>query len=467
VPSDPTERTSTDGSARRARVTTYLFLALEGSRLDAGGLRIALSGVDELTIGRGDARVLGKNARARTLTIPDFAMSTTHVRVVRKDGALHVSDAGSTNGTLVNGKPVTEARLRDGDVVELGQTVFLYRDIVDEDGTGRETDLDSAAPARGKGADLPGLVTLDPILAHRLERLARVGASPLATILLGETGTGKEVLARSIHALSKRPGPFVAVNCGAIPQNLVESQLFGHVRGAFSGALRDEPGLVRSAHFGTLLLDEVGDLPLTSQAALLRVIQEGEVRPVGAVQPVKVDVRVVSATHRPLESLVEKGEFRRDLFARLAGYTFTLAPLRDRMVDLGLLIAALYTRDLAAGARPLRLHHESVRAMLRYDWPMNVRELEQCLRALAVLADDDYVKVADLPPAIAQALDDAPHDDEDTDGKDDEIRRELLVKMAETRGNLSEVARLMGKARQQVQRWVRRYAIDPEAFREK
>src|SRR5262249_4252107 len=161
----------------------------------------------------------------------------------------------------------------------------------------------------------------------------------LSILLLGETGTGKEVLARSLHALSQRPGPFIAVNCGAIPENLVEGQLFGHVRGAFSGALKDEPGLVRAAQGGTLLLDEIGDLPASSQAALLRVLQESEVRPVGSTQTVKVDVRIIAATHRPLESLIKGNAFRHDLYARLAGFRFELAPLRKRKVDLGLLIA--------------------------------------------------------------------------------------------------------------------------------
>jgi transcriptional regulator with PAS, ATPase and Fis domain len=259
----------------------------------------------------------------------------------------------------------------------------------------------------------------------------------------------------------------VAVNCGAIPPGLVESQLFGHVRGSFSGATRDEPGLVRAAQFGTLLLDEIGDLPLAAQAALLRVLQEGEVLPVGGAKPVPVDVRFVSATHKPLEDLVERGDFRRDLYARLAGYAFTIAPLRERRVDLGLLIASLLS-GITLPASGLRLHREASRAMLRYEWPMNVRELDQCLRATSVLADDGLVTVDELPAAIADARDDARDDDAEVpDAQEDALRREILVRMAEARGNVSEVARAMGKARQQVQRWVRRFGIVPEAFRER
>ncbi|MEJ7598986.1 MAG: sigma 54-interacting transcriptional regulator [Kofleriaceae bacterium] len=246
------------------------------------------------------------------------------------------------------------------------------------------------------------------------------------------------------------------------------SQLFGHTRGAFSGALKDEPGLVRSAQFGTLLLDEIGDLPTSSQAALLRVLQEGEVLPVGSTKATKVDIRVVAATHMPLETLIEKGVFRRDLYARLAGYSFALTPLRDRRVDLGLLVAALLAARGDA-PRPLRMTCEAARALVRYDWPLNVRELDQCLRAAYVLADDDMITIDDLPDAVAAALGAGhPSDEDDTPGgRDEELRRDLLVRMADAKGNVSEVARALGKARQQVHRWLRRFGIDPEAYRPK
>jgi transcriptional regulator with PAS, ATPase and Fis domain len=363
----------------------------------------------------------------------------------------------------VNGEAVTSPRaIRDGDVLELGQTLLLFREI-EESAPGKAVDLDPGALPRK-----PGFATLDPNLARRLDRLALVAPTPLSILLLGDTGTGKEVLARAIHALSRRPGPFVAVNCGAIPGNLVESHLFGHVRGAFSGALRDEPGLVRSAHSGTLLLDEIGDLPGSAQASLLRVLQENEVLPVGSARPAPVDVRVLAATHRPLEELVERGEFRRDLYARLAGYTFGLAPLRERLVDLGLLVAALLSSERLGARTDLRLHRKAARAMLRYDWPMNVRELEQCLRAAAALAENGLITVDDLPGAIAAALGpDGDAEDDTPEARDEELRRELLVQLADAKGNLSEVARAMGKARQQIQKWVRRFAIDPRAYRPK
>ena len=426
-------------------------------------MRIALGSIQSLVIGRGEARRL-LPAQDGRLEVPDSRMSGVHVRILRTGGGLQVEDAGSTNGTLVNGDPLAATHaLRDGDVVELGQTVFLYREL-EEDGPGRVRDLDpTASPVE------PGLETLDPNLARQFERLARVAASPLSILLLGETGTGKEVLARAVHVLSRRPGPFVAINCGAIPQNLVESQLFGHVRGAFSGALKDEPGLVRSAQYGTLLLDEIGDLPTSSQAALLRVLQEGEVLPVGSTKATKVDIRVVAATHMPLEDLIERGAFRRDLYARLAGYSFALTPLRERRVDLGLLVAALLAANKVAIPKPPRMTPDAARALVRYDWPMNVRELEQCLRAACVLAEDGIITADDLPGAVAATLGESyPVDDDDeVDGRDEELRRELLIRMADTKGNVSEVARGFGKARQQIQRWLRRFGIDPDAYRPK
>src|SRR5262249_27731601 len=169
--------------------------------------------------------------------------------------------------------------------------------------------------------------------------------TPLSVLLFGETGTGKEVLAGAIHRTSARTGAFVAANCGALPAALVESQLFGHVRGAFTGAVRDGPGFVRAADRGTLFLDEIGDLAPPAQAALLRVLEEYEVVPVGTTRAVHVDVRVIAATHRPLDQMAERGEFRQDLYARLAGFVQRIPPLRERREDLGLLVGGVLGRN--------------------------------------------------------------------------------------------------------------------------
>ncbi len=191
--------------------------------------------------------------------------------------------------------------------------------------------------------------------------------------------------------------------------------------------------------------------------------------PVGSTRPVQVDLRVVCATHQPLDALVERGAFRRDLHARLAGFTYPLPPLRDRRVDIGLLVAAILRSPKVRSGGELRLHTDAAHAILRYDWPSNVRELEQCIVTSSVLADDGVVRLADLPASVVDAdgpLSSAENPDSSAE-RDEAVRRELLLRLAECKGNMSEVARAMGKARQQVQRWVKRFGLDPEAFRDR
>jgi transcriptional regulator with GAF, ATPase, and Fis domain len=289
-------------------------------------------------------------------------------------------------------------------------------------------------------------------------------------LVRGETGTGKELVARGVHDASGRRGVFVAVNCGAIPGGLVESNLFGHVKGAFSGAVRDEPGFFRAASGGTLFLDEIGDLPASSQAALLRALQEREVVPVGGTRPVKVDLRVVAATHQPLESLVDRGAFRQDLLARLGGFVMDLPPLRARKMDLGLLVAALVQRLSPARADAVRFTPAAGRALLAHGWPLNTRELEQALSRALVLAGDAEVDVEHLPAAVT-AIRTAPSVSapepwvDDLSERDARLRLELLEQLAAHAGNLADVSRAMGKARMQVHRWCKRFGIDPNAYR--
>ena len=447
-----TERTR-PRSGREHRLEPYLFVALEGARLDAGGLRVALRGVASLRIGRGDTRaLLHADSAAPELEIPDSRISSTHACIIQDGRQLVLADDGSTNGTLVNGARITRHALRDGDIVDLGRTVLLYRELEEPAGGGARS-LDSSTIG---GLD-PGFTTLDPNLARQLQRLSLVARSQLPILILGETGSGKEMLAQALHAQSQRPGPFVPVNCGAIPQSLLESHLFGHVRGAFSGASRDEAGFVRAAHGGTLLLDEIGDLPLSSQTALLRVLQEREVRPVGSTQATKVDIRVLAATHMPLEELVARGAFRRDLYARLAGYPFVMPPLRERRTDLGLLVAALLSAGKLGPRRDLCIHGEAARALVRHDWPMNVRELEQCLHAAFVLAEGDMITIEDLPPALQVAT---PCEPAARSGpRDADARARFVALFAEHNGNVSALGRALRTSRSHVHRLMTRYKI--------
>jgi transcriptional regulator with GAF, ATPase, and Fis domain len=259
--------------------------------------------------------------------------------------------------------------------------------------------------------------------------------------------------------MSRRSGDFVAINCGALTETLLESELFGHKKGAFSGATEDSTGLVRMAHGGTLLLDEIGDLPATSQAAFLRVLQEREVMAVGGTRPIPVDLRVISATHRDIEELVARGRFRSDLLARVSGFRIDLPPLRERREDLGLLIGALIRRLTGDATDRVTLSEAAARALFRHDWPHNVRELEKVLGAAIVLAGGGAVDLPHLAEAVrTPALRPA-------ETHDDELRVRLVELLTEHAGNISAVARATGKARMQIHRWMRRFGIVPEEFR--
>jgi DNA-binding NtrC family response regulator len=243
------------------------------------------------------------------------------------------------------------------------------------------------------------VIAESPAMRAVLGRAASIARSDAPVVVLGETGTGKEVLARAIHASGPRAArPFVALNCGAMPAELMESELFGHVRGAFSGAVGDKTGLFEAAGGGTLLLDEVADLPLQLQVKLLRVLQDGHVRRVGATRSVAVDLRVIAATHRPLRQLVERGEFREDLYYRLVVFQIVLPPLRDRAEDV-LPLARDILATVSAGAKTFGADAE--RALLAHRWPGNVRELVNAVRHGAALAREGFVGLADLPEEIA------------------------------------------------------------------
>jgi transcriptional regulator with PAS, ATPase and Fis domain len=278
-------------------------------------------------------------------------------------------------------------------------------------------------------------------------------------LLAGATGTGKEVIARVVHTISGRSGDFVPVNCGALPATLVESELFGVKKGAFSGAIADRPGLVRAADGGTLFLDEIGDLPLPAQVAFLRVLQEREVCPVGDTKARPVDLRVVAATHQPLAELVEQGRFRADLYGRLAGFTLTLPTLAERRDDLGLLIAQLLRR---AHARDPRLTPEAAATLLSHSWPLNIRELEQRLTTALALAGREAIDHQHLGP-LALAAATAPAGGEDEEEEDQRAR--LIALLTQHRGNVTEVARALGRSRLQVYRWLRRHQLDPRSYR--
>ena len=264
-------------------------------------------------------------------------------------------------------------------------------------------DRDSLKAAIEREHGFEGIVGRDPALAAVLRAVATVAPGDLPVIIEGESGVGKEMIARAVHARSSRKdGEFVAVNCAALPRDLLESELFGHRRGAFTGALQDRPGLFATAHGGTLFLDEIGEMPPDLQARLLRVLQSGEYRPVGSDRPLRGDVRVVAATCRRLAEEVKAGRFREDLYFRLKGLVVTVPPLRERREDVPLLIRAFLDKHLPAGqqAEP----DEEARACLAaYDYPGNIRELETIIRRAILFSRDGRFGLDALPPEVAGA----------------------------------------------------------------
>jgi len=260
---------------------------------------------------------------------------------------------------------------------------------------------DRSVAVTGDGAD-PQFIGVSPALRAVREAAAAVADRHSSVVMLGETGTGKEMLARYIHRHSRRcEMPFIPVDCSALTDTLFESQLFGHVRGAFTGAIRDSLGFIRAAHGGTLFLDEIGELSLTLQVKLLRVLQERCVVPVGETRPRAVDVRVITATNRDLEDMVRAGRFRQDLFFRLNVIVMTLPPLRERTDDI-LLLARHFLRAQAEayGEPSRRLSPEAVHCLLDYAWPGNVRELAHVMEYVHVVSRGEVAESADLPTRV-------------------------------------------------------------------
>ncbi|HET9551388.1 MAG TPA: sigma 54-interacting transcriptional regulator [Anaeromyxobacteraceae bacterium] len=300
------------------------------------------------------------------VVLDDPFVSSRHLRLEPRGGRWHLADLGSTNGTLLAGARVERSELPFGVPLTVGDVELV---------------LEAPGAAEGpRPIAFEGMVSRDPGMRQVFELVERVAASDAAVTILGETGTGKELVARALHARSARSaGPFIPVNCSAIAETLIESELFGHEKGAFSGAERLRKGAFEEASGGTIFLDEIGELPLDLQPKLLRALELGEVKRVGASRPLTVDVRIVAATHRDLRAQVRAGKFREDLFYRLCVVPVTVPPLRQRRGDVRAL-AETFLAQAAPRGLGLRWAEEALARLEGYDWPGNVRQLRNVVQ---------------------------------------------------------------------------------------
>ncbi|MBZ2185425.1 MAG: sigma-54 dependent transcriptional regulator [Bryobacter sp.] len=318
----------------------------------------------------------------------------------------------------------------------------------------------------GYDGRLAGLVGHTPVMRRLFGLVQQVAPTKASVLITGESGTGKEVLARAIHSLSPRAkAPFVALNCAALPESLIESELFGHEKGAFTGALEKRAGCFELAHRGTLLLDEIGEMPVATQAKLLRVLEDGQVRRLGARSEIEVDVRIVAATNRKLEDAIGKGAFREDLFYRLNVFRLELAPLRERLDDLPLLAETLIQQlNRKHGLRIPSIDPAALLALSRRSWPGNIRELRNVLEHAAILSADGPIRLSHLPPAPGEHAPLSPDPGALTiriGSTVDEAEKALIFKTLEhTRHNKTRAAEILGISLKTMHNKLKQYGAD-------
>jgi DNA-binding NtrC family response regulator len=435
---DPTLPSSSDAVNCAGSAADWTVIILHSPALALLGQRVSLD--SELRMGR-------EAADDVDLVIEDAKVSRRHMTLTRTGLVVELRDDGSSNGTHVNGLRVRTHVLRPGDIVRAGETLL-------------QVDLATIGAPR----DHQDLVGGDPAFEEAVELAARVAPSSVPVLIQGETGTGKDLLARHIHARSGRAGSYVAVNCAALPHDLVESALFGHRKGAFTGAAGNQPGFFMAAQGGTLFLDEVGELTLAHQAKLLRALDTGEIVPVGAARSLCADARVVAATNADLLARTAAGGFREDLYARLAGAVVHMPPLRRRRCD----ILTLARHFLAREPLERRLTGQAAERLVLHPWPRNVRELQSVVRRLCLRAGDrmeitrdDVAAVLD-PPVGPDVPAPRPARPARTSVP---ARDELVELLSALHGNVSRLAERYGKDAKQIYRWLKRHGIDPQSYR--
>jgi DNA-binding NtrC family response regulator len=412
--------------APRADPHARRMLVIAGERVSTH----VLPDVGQIRVGRGDDA---------ELRIDDPSVSREHAHLFFEKGKpVMIADAGSSNGTRVRGKPLTAGQrvaLAPGETFEVGSALLMLQSPYE---------AEAAPAARGEG----GLVIEDRTMAGIYQLAERVAKSTINVLLLGETGVGKDVLSRRIHAMSPRADkPFLPLNCGSLSEQLLESELFGHERGSFTGAVEAKPGLLEAADGGTVFLDEVGELPMSVQVKLLRVLEERQVRRVGGIRSRPFDIRFIAATNRDLGEAVHAGNFRADLFYRLNGISLMIPPLRQRIGEIEEL-ARKFVDDASTRAerRPAPTISAEALAWLKgYAWPGNIRELQNTMERAVLLCTGSEITLEHLPPSTGAIAPGRPGDPRSADA--DPERQRILDALEKCAGNQTRAARLLGISR--------------------
>lgn len=395
---------------------------------------------------RGASLIIGRDDAA-PIQLDGASVSRRHAELYRQGPLYVIRDLGSRNGTWLDGRHTQHGPLGAGAVLRIGDWIALL------------TQRDSAKPRVEFGEVLPGIFGGHE-LATLVPTLQRAARSDIPIVIVGETGTGKELFARAVHRSSGRVGPFLAVNCAALPEHLAEAELFGYRRGAFTGAERANDGLFRAADGGTLFLDEMPELSLSLQAKLLRALEYGEVHSLGATAPVRVDVRVVAASQTTVADLVSAKRLREDLAGRLSGLELRLSSLAQRRTDIVPLFAKFL--EIKSGGRAPELDPRLVEALCLHDWPFNVRGLQLLAHALlAVHGHEPHLKRRHLPPEVAELVEGRPTSRLDqpastrqsaAGGRRQHDIARLDSELKKNGGNVKAAARAIGISRQRVYR---------------
>lgn len=402
---------------------------------------VSLSNSGTQVIELGEFLTIGRDSN-NDLELADPYVSTRHARIEKRSGLYVIRDQRSQNGTYINDIKIMEAFLHYGDRIRLGQREFLFQKI--------------NPPCPEPDCSLS---SKNPRWSQQLNSLPLFARTDLPVLLLGSSGTGKEVLARQTHQHSQRSnGPFICVNCSALTETLIESELFGHVKGSFTGATHDRKGAFETARGGTLFLDEIGDLPLTLQPKLLRALENREIRPVGSDKTVATQVRIVAATHKNLERLVARGLFRADLFYRLHVIKVTIPDLKDRMEDFETILYG-FAREMR-----VRFSHTAIDSLKQHTWPGNIRELRNVVARTSALFPQVYIQ----PEHIQQILD-IPIIEEQTNAETPfnsreavrEFEKDMIVKsLIQNHGNQRKAAMELGLPKSTLHDRIKTFNID-------